>query len=66
MIACTRCGHWHIDAEKALGRSLSCTEVKRYWIRLKEAHKEKYGHIAQITVDGSGIYICLKCKHKIE
>lgn len=66
MIACTRCGRWHGDAEEALGRRLSCTEVKQYWSRIKAEHKKQYGHLAQITTDDSENRICFKCKRKLQ
>ena len=65
MLACTRCGHWHTDAETASGRFLSCTEVKRFWSRLKAEHKELYGHTAQISIVENGIPICFQCKREI-
>lgn len=66
MIACTRCGHWHTDAERSLEKSLSCTEVKQYWSRLKNEHNELYGHLAQITTDESGKPVCFKCGRELK
>lgn len=66
MIACTRCGEWHTNAEKALNRHLSCTEVKQYWAKIRNDHRERYGHIAQFATDESGTKICFKCKRKLE
>jgi uncharacterized CHY-type Zn-finger protein len=65
LLACTKCGHWHTNAEAALGRSLSCTEVKQFWGRIKAEHRELYGHPAQITIDEEGKPICLQCKRRI-
>ncbi|HKI48580.1 MAG TPA: hypothetical protein VKA69_04600 [Desulfobacteria bacterium] len=65
MKACTRCGRWHDDAEKAMGRGLTCTEVKEYWSKLKDDHRELYGHFPQITTDDSGEWICLKCRRRL-
>jgi hypothetical protein len=65
MLACTRCGYWHSNAERALGRNLSCTEVKKFWSRVKEAHRNRYGHPAMITMDGNGTQICFTCKREI-
>ena len=66
MIACTRCGHWHTDAERALEKDLSCSEVKGFWSKLKDDHKELTGHLAQITTNESGELICFKCGRKLE
>ncbi len=65
MIGCTRCGRWHSDAEKFAGRSLSCTEVKRYWGNVREEHFRLEGHIPQITVDDQGDWICMKCGNEL-
>jgi hypothetical protein len=65
MLACTRCGHWHTDAEKALQRRLSCTQVKQFWGRVKGEHRELYGHTAQIITDDAGSLICFNCQRKI-
>ena len=62
MIACTKCGHRHTDAEENTGKRLSCTEVKRYWARIKYEHERSYGHLAQVTNDLAGNWICYKCK----
>ena len=51
----------HSGAEEALGRRLSCTEVERYWARIRSEHIRLYGHPVQITTDNSGNWICLKC-----
>lgn len=61
MKACTRCGVWHTDAEKYLGRYLSCTEVKQYWSDLKRRHLEEAGHLAVIKIGKDGRVICIKC-----
>lgn len=66
MIACTRCGHWHTDAERSVGKELSCTEVKRYWSRLKNEHNELYGHLAQITTNAAGVVVCFKCGRELQ
>lgn len=65
MIACTRCGRWHLDAEVAEGRRLTCTEVKRYWSKLRATHRERYGHYPQITTDDHGVWICIRCRRKL-
>jgi uncharacterized CHY-type Zn-finger protein len=65
MIACTRCGHWHTDAENASNRNLSCTEVKQFWSRIRNEHNALYGHLAQASVDDSGTLICFKCKRQL-
>jgi hypothetical protein len=65
MIACTRCGHWHTDAEKNNGKRLSCTEVKGYWGQIRRDHMDAYGHVAQLMKDDSGNWVCLKCRRCI-
>jgi hypothetical protein len=65
MLACTRCGRWHVDAERELDRDLSCSEVKQYWSRIKSEHKELYGHSAKITTDDNGARICFECKREL-
>ena len=65
MIACTRCGNWHEDAEAAEGKRLTCTEVKQYWTQLKRAHEDRYGHYPRITTDEGGNWICLRCDRKM-
>ena len=65
MIACTRCGRWHTDAERVLDKDLSCTEVKQYWSRVRNQHQELFGHMAQLTMDESGAVICFRCKRKL-
>jgi hypothetical protein len=65
MLACTKCGNWHTNAERAMGRNLSCTEVKRFWGRVKGDHRDRYGHPAQITTDDAGNLICFTCKRQI-
>ena len=65
MLACTKCGHWHTNAEQALGRNLSCSEVKRFWGRVKQEHRTRYGHTAQIATDDHGTPICFTCKREI-
>jgi hypothetical protein len=62
MIACTRCGRWHTDPEEVFGRRLSCTEVRRYWSRIRKEHIRLYEHVVQITTEDSGKWICFKCK----
>ncbi|MEN8690086.1 MAG: hypothetical protein AB1Z20_08250, partial [Desulfobacterales bacterium] len=51
MVACTRCGRWHLDAEKVLGKKLSCTDVKQYWSKIREEHLKVKGHPARISTD---------------
>jgi methylamine methyltransferase corrinoid protein reductive activase len=65
MKACTRCGRWHEDAEKSLGRRLSCSEVKQYWAKIREAHLQSTGHPARITTDDAGNWICIRCGRKL-
>jgi hypothetical protein len=65
MIACTRCGHWHTDAERASSRNLSCSEVKQFWFRIKDEHNALYGHPAQVIVGESGTPICSKCRRQL-
>jgi hypothetical protein len=65
MIACSRCGRWHLDPEKVDGKRLSCTEVKRYWAKVRKEHLRLTGHAAQITTDESGNWICLKCNGRL-
>jgi len=65
MIACTRCGRWHLDAEKIEGKRMSCTDIKRYWTKIREDHLRLKGHPAQITTDDSGNWICLKCNDRL-
>lgn len=65
MLACTKCGHWHTNAEHAMGRNLSCTEVKRFWVKVKEEHWNRYGHRAQIAADDHGTLICFTCNREI-
>lgn len=65
MIACTRCGHWHTDAESILEKSLSCTEVKHFWSKVKREHMDRTGHLAQIATNEDGDVICFKCKEKL-
>jgi len=65
MLACTRCGHWHNDAERVLDKDLSCTEVKQFWSKIRGEHKELYGHPANMTTDNSGAPICFECKRKL-
>lgn len=61
MQACTRCGTWHTDAEKHMGRYLSCTEVKTYWSELKRRHHKETGHMAMLKMTGDGRLVCIKC-----
>lgn len=65
MIACTRCGRWHSDAEAVTGKRLTCTEVKQYWAGRRTRHQHRYGHIPQITTDESDNWNCLKCNRKL-
>jgi hypothetical protein len=65
MIACTRCGRWHLDPEKVKGKRLSCTDVRRYWSKIRAEHMRLKGHAAQITTDESGNWICLKCNDRL-
>ncbi|MFZ0612979.1 MAG: hypothetical protein WAM73_12125 [Desulfobacterales bacterium] len=65
MIACTRCGRWHLDAEKIEGRRLSCTDVKRFWSHIRQEHLRLTGHVARITTDESGNWICLNCNLRL-
>jgi hypothetical protein len=65
MIACTRCGRWHLDAEEVLGKRMSCTDVKKYWSKIREEHLQLNGHPAQISTDDSGRWICMKCNCKL-
>lgn len=62
MIACSRCGHWHTDPEETVGKKLSCTEVKQYWSKIRNEHMIRYGHVARITTDEAGSWICFDCK----
>ena len=66
MVACTRCGRWHADAEKNIGRRLSCSEVKQYWSNIREAHLQSTGHPARITTDDGGDWICMRCQRKLQ
>jgi hypothetical protein len=66
MIACTRCGRWHGDAERASGKNLSCTEVKHFRSRVRNEHKQLYRHLPQITTDDSEHWVWFKCKHKLQ
>jgi hypothetical protein len=65
MIACTRCGSWHEDAETAEGKRLSCTEVKQYWAKIRNKHNDRYGHYPRISSDDDGTWICLRCERKL-
>lgn len=65
MIGCIRCGRWHTDAETAVGKRLSCTQVREFWARIKQSHHMRYGHRAQLTRDASGAWICYLCKRRI-
>lgn len=65
MIACTRCGNWHKDAETAEGKRLTCTEVKAYWAKVRTAHYSRYGHYPRISSDDENAWICLECKKKV-
>jgi hypothetical protein len=60
MQACTRCGNWHKDAEKHVGRYLSCAKVKTYWSELKRRHRQETGHLAMLKITGDGRIICTK------
>jgi hypothetical protein len=61
MKACTRCGAWHTDAERNVGRYLSCTEVKEYWSDVKRRHLEETGHLAMIKMTKDGRVVCVHC-----
>jgi len=61
MIACTRCGRWHSDAEEVMGKKLSCTDVKQYWSKIRGAHLRLKGHMPMISTDDEGKWICMKC-----
>lgn len=65
MRACTRCGEWHLEAEKNEGRYLSCTEVKEYWGKVRARHREKTGHVAQIRIRKDGRVVCMKCNQEL-
>jgi hypothetical protein len=65
MIGCTRCGRWHLDAEKFAGKSLSCTDVKQYWGKIREEHFQSEGHLPRIITDDDGDWICMKCRKKL-
>ena len=65
MQACTRCGHWHTDAEKHMGRYLSCTEAKAFWSDLKRRHMEQAGHMAMIKISSDGRVRCVKCNQEL-
>jgi hypothetical protein len=65
MIACTRCGRWHLDAEKVLDKRLSCSEVKQYWSKIREEHLQLKGHPARISTDDSGEWVCMRCNCKL-
>lgn len=62
MIACTKCGRRHTDAEETMDRRLSCTEVKQHWAKIRREHERSYGHPARITNDAADNWICYKCK----
>ena len=65
MLACTRCGRRHVDAEKSMGTQLSCTEVKQYWIQIRREHEKTYGHFAQVMTDEAGNWICHVCQRRL-
>jgi hypothetical protein len=65
MVACTRCGRYHLDAEKILDRKMSCTDVKQYWSKIREEHLQSTGHPARISTDDSGQWVCLRCNCKL-
>lgn len=65
MIACTRCGRWHLDAEKAAGKRLSCTEVKQYWEGIRQEHQRQTRHRPRISVDRDGEWACMECSAKL-
>jgi len=66
MLSCTRCGRWHSDAEKDLGKRLSCSEVKHYWAGIRNVHYDLYGHYPQISTDGEENWICIKCRRRLK
>jgi hypothetical protein len=65
MQACTRCGRRHTDAEETMSKKLSCTEVKQFWIGIRREHEKFYGHMAQITTDSVGNWICQTCNRRL-
>jgi len=65
MRACSKCPEKHAGAEEVLSRKLSCTEVKRFWIMVRKEHKQEYGHMAELEVDGAGDRFCAQCKRKL-
>jgi len=65
MLACTRCGRLHTDAEKAAGKRLSCTEAKQCWAKWKADHQKNFGHYPALSFDGDDNWICLKCGRRI-
>ncbi len=65
MIGCTKCGRWHLDAEKIVGKDLSCTDVKQYWGKIREEHFQSQGHLPRISIDEDGEWICMKCNMKL-
>jgi len=65
MIACTKCGRLHADVEAFLGERLSCTQINQFWSRIKNEHKEKYGHLPHITMDETEHWICYKCNRRL-
>ena len=65
MIACSRCGHGDTDAEKSIGKRLSCTEVRGYWAQIRRDHVDIYGHVAHLMKDDSGNWFCCKCNGSV-
>jgi len=63
-VKCIRCGYWHLEAERAKGENVSCTEVKDFWVSVKQHHEDMFGHPAQLIRDENGSVICWKC-HRI-
>jgi hypothetical protein len=66
MRACTKCPEKHSGAEDVLQRSLSCTEVKHFWIAVRKAHKRRFGHLAQVVTNEAGDRICDVCNRNLE
>ena len=66
MIGCTRCGRWHLDAEAAEGRRLTCTEVREYWADLRAVHRGRYGHYPKIARGDHGEWVCIACNRKLQ
>ena len=48
-----------------VGERLSCTQINQFWSRIKNEHKEKYGHLPHITMDETEHWICYKCNRRL-